>query len=182
MCDPTLVAIAMVASTGMQIAGQQQQAKQASQEAAYKNAVLDNQRAVIQSDNVYDAQQQEVRNQIIAEETLRATGRAEVQFASLGQQLAFGSSASDILGDISAEGAFKTSVSVANQKLRERNRNIQVGNLGAEARLNMLRAEGARATANLQGLGAAAALGVQAGSTFKFDKAGKFVFRTKPIR
>jgi len=181
MCDPTLAAIAMVASTGIQIFGQQQQAKQASEEASYKNAVLTNQSAVIQSDNVYDAQQQQVRNQLIAEETLRATGRAEVQFAGLGQQLAFGSSASGTLGDIAAEGAFKTSVSVADQKLRERNRNIQIGNLRAGANLNTLRAEGAQATANLKGLGSAAALGSQAGSAFTFDKAGKFQFRTKSL-
>ena len=180
MCDPTLVAIAMVASTGMRIVGQQQQAKQAAQEASYKNAVLDNQRAVIQSDNVYDAQQQQVRNQLIAEETLRATGRAEVQFAGLGQQLAFGSSASDILGDIAAEGAFKTSVSVANQKLRERNRNIQVGNLRAEANLNTLRAEGAQATANLRGFGTALSSATSFGTTFKFEDGG-IVFRSKSL-
>jgi hypothetical protein len=181
MCHPALVAVAMAASTGMQIVGQQQQAKQASEEASYKNAVLDNQRAVIQSDIQHESRQEDVRQALIAEEAAQATGRAEVQFASLGQQLAFGSSASDILADFAAESAFRAKVSAADSARLKRNFAIQQGNLLAEANLNTLRAEGAQTTANLQGLSAVAALGVQAGSTFEFTKAGKFAFRTRPL-
>ena len=190
MCPPLLAAIAAApvasaalglgaVSTGVQIIGQQLQIKQASDEAAYKNAVLANQGTVINQDIKHEQQQQLVRDQIIAEETLQAEGLAKVRFAGLGQQLSPGSAAADRGTEIREAGAFREKVNQADSLRRIRNFNIQRGNLSAEAGLNTLRAEGTASTLRARQFGTVLTGLTNIGTTFKFK--GGFGFRTRGI-
>lgn len=183
MCDATLAAIAMVGSAGISILGQQQQAAAAKEQLRYKNAILANQRTVIQQDIKAEKDAELLRQQLISEAGSVREGEIVVAQADLGQLVHTGS-AGDTTADLAAEVAFKKLVSSHESKLRERRFAIAAGDIEGAMGLNTLRAEQDRVAANFASVGTILTTGASFGSKFEFNKAGKtwadkFKFRSR---
>lgn len=185
MCTPALAIAAAIGSAGIFIAGQQQQAQAARQQAAYRNAILSNQRKVIAQDIQTEKENQQLRLQLIGEAGKQQAGKIRVAAARLGQQLTPKSSAEGFVEELAGEVAFKKLISDRDSKNRIRNFEIASGSIEGAMGLNDLRSEAAQSAANMASFGTVLTTGFKLASTFEVGTTGtgarELRFRTKRI-
>tara|TARA_Y100000310_G_scaffold25627_1_gene24513 strand:+ start:8378 stop:8923 length:546 start_codon:yes stop_codon:yes gene_type:complete len=180
MCDLAIIAaIAGVASAGTSIVGLQEQKAVATEQAAYKNAVLRNQGKVVAQDIKAETEAERLRQRLLSEAGATQEGDIVVAQANLGQVVQSGS-AGDITAELAGEVAFKKKMSQHASKLRIRNLNILAGDLQGAMGLNELRRDAQVRAATIGQFSTVFSTGAQLASTFTFED-GNFGFRTPKV-
>lgn len=177
MCGIAEATLAMmVVGAGVQIQGQQAQAKIANQQAQYQQAVLANNKIIVQQDIKSETSEERARQRLIADEGSRREGDIRVAQAALGQLVDVGSAA-DTTEELAGEVAMKKLLSKRSSDARIRNLEIAGNNLEADIGLLGLQRAATSAKATTDAFSTVLSTGSSLGQKFKFDN-GELSFRT----